>query len=782
LVGLGNSFINEIGKGVKMSGKRFLLLTLILLISILSSPVVALSDELPSDYIWHQYLNSGDSESYFAVEKDSAGNVYALGSTSRNENDVRTVSRVLQKYDSTGNPIAGSGGAGTPWWIVYTSGADFYYLSGRMIVDETNRRLYVLYSTVQLGSYTPVFFLAVHDLDTGQKVPSWNYGSSKYIGSSSNSLAGLDFDSDGNIWTVVEEEPGGYSKLRLKKWSGVDGNEIALPGGSIFAYENAHTRFVAFAINRAHNKIMLAARKEPTMGDPTTGITAFDTNFQWLGHRQISLLVDIPPPPTTPGSSRLYPHPLFSDGLLDSDGNFYIAGHALWAEWMDNPNYYDTKIYPVIVKVDSDLNVQFQWVSESVYNEIHPSYRDKIEFGPKDTVLYSYFPILWGSHMGPGEITLVNRDRGLETSVQQFNAASILRNYDTCYNTHKPFVFDFAYIPGVADRLVIVGRNERTGLLGNLQECSGSYYTAFCLNYGRTISGRIRPEPRVIDFETITKITIWVKENWDLIFPPSPAGPPVPEFSALPVETYADYSPISGSGLEISGRPIMLSPSDSRIFKAGFDFVSNIGSGESYPDYLSNIKAAIKNAPIGKRFNNAKKKKLLRELESFKGSPNEREYISKQVIGALNDIDLDRITPEIKAKELKQGKNIFSGFGELVWVNFSNLKEPGKVSLNVSGVIPALAKGYYPGWPMVKYDFDIKGKFSGDIEVSFFVGGIRFPAGFPSPRILEWNGKFYTDITTKFDAAKQIVSGKTENLLSYVILSGNPSKNRKELK
>lgn len=199
-----------------MSGKRFLLLTLILLISILSSPVVALSDELPSDYIWHRYLNSGESESYFAVEKDSAGNVYTLGSTSRNENGVRAVSRVLQKYDSTGNPIAGSEGAGAPWWIEYTSGADFYYLSGRMIVDETNRRLYVLYSNVQLGSYTPVFFLAVHDIDTSQKVPCWNYGYSKHIGSSSNSLAGLDFDSDGNIWTVVEEEPGGYSILRLK--------------------------------------------------------------------------------------------------------------------------------------------------------------------------------------------------------------------------------------------------------------------------------------------------------------------------------------------------------------------------------------------------------------------------------------------------------------------------------------------------------------------------------------------------------------------------------------
>jgi hypothetical protein len=72
---------------------------------------------------------------------------------------------------------------------------------------------------------------------------------------------------------------------------------------------------------------------------------------------------------------------------------------------------------------------------------------------------------------------------------------------------------------------------------------------------------------------------------------------------------------------------------------------------------------------------------------------------------------------------------------------------------------------------VASYIFDFTGKLanSGYADVTIYTGGIRF-AGSPSTlRLLQWDGEHYTDITTKVDPRRHLITGRATRLTTFVV-------------
>ena len=91
--------------------------------------------------------------------------------------------------------------------------------------------------------------------------------------------------------------------------------------------------------------------------------------------------------------------------------------------------------------------------------------------------------------------------------------------------------------------------------------------------------------------------------------------------------------------------------------------------------------------------------------------------------------------------------------------------------VEITAGIPARAPDHLPLWPLATYRFrtDAGLAKSGYVDVAFSTAGLpmRRPA---SVRVLEWDGKAYRDVTRGVDAARGVVSARTDRLRDYVIM------------
>ena len=145
-----------------------------------------------------------------------------------------------------------------------------------------------------------------------------------------------------------------------------------------------------------------------------------------------------------------------------------------------------------------------------------------------------------------------------------------------------------------------------------------------------------------------------------------------------------------------------------------------------------------------------------------------------KLVEAINALELDLIAPHQSSAELKAGKYVAADFNGVASVAMNYIEKSGTATLKIRHGLPASAKGMQPAWPIFSYDFDFTGALAknGYLDISFYIGGINLAGSVSETRLLQWDGKRYTDITSHVDAARRSITGRTNQLSAYVIMSG----------
>jgi hypothetical protein len=145
-----------------------------------------------------------------------------------------------------------------------------------------------------------------------------------------------------------------------------------------------------------------------------------------------------------------------------------------------------------------------------------------------------------------------------------------------------------------------------------------------------------------------------------------------------------------------------------------------------------------------------------------------------RVIEAVNAVELDvRLPKALTAIDVQAGESITVDFGDVARATLDNVEKPGRVSMTVKGGMPAVGKGFRPGWPMATYTFRFSGaqRSGASTELIFSLGKWYQIGDFLCTlRILEWDGKVYRDVTTGLDLKRGTITGRTDKLSSYVIV------------
>ncbi|NIM99489.1 MAG: hypothetical protein GTO24_15885, partial [candidate division Zixibacteria bacterium] len=143
-----------------------------------------------------------------------------------------------------------------------------------------------------------------------------------------------------------------------------------------------------------------------------------------------------------------------------------------------------------------------------------------------------------------------------------------------------------------------------------------------------------------------------------------------------------------------------------------------------------------------------------------------------------NALDLDWRSPVVAPREIKDRKTPFAvNLAGVAWISFQAVNRPGRLSLKIDSGVPSAIKGFEPGWPVVTYHLEFTGDLTEPATISFYTKGMAFSGQPYSPRIFQWDGKVYKDITTNVEFRAGIVSGKTDNLSSTFVVMNGRSRN-----
>ena len=193
-------------------------------------------------------------------------------------------------------------------------------------------------------------------------------------------------------------------------------------------------------------------------------------------------------------------------------------------------------------------------------------------------------------------------------------------------------------------------------------------------------------------------------------------------------------------------------------------------------DSIDHVVELFEKAPTGVNYTEPMKSSLIKTMRNSKQvTPKTMNMLAK----AINAMELDLRAPSMLSAKPQAGRYSAVDFQGIAWAAFRNLEKPGEISLRIKEGVPAFVRGFKPGWPISKYEFDFRGKLAenGYIDINFNINEVIF-FGQPSDlRILEWNGKSYRDITTHVDFARGFITGRTNNLATYVIV-GRASKSQ----
>jgi hypothetical protein len=183
--------------------------------------------------------------------------------------------------------------------------------------------------------------------------------------------------------------------------------------------------------------------------------------------------------------------------------------------------------------------------------------------------------------------------------------------------------------------------------------------------------------------------------------------------------------------------------------------------------------------PTGHYYTEKQKKLTKESLNKLMSSQKVTPQLLGNLITTINASELDLAVPSLTPIKVAAGKYSAVDFQGVAWAAFKNLKKPGVVSLKIEAGLPAYVRGFTPGWPTASYKLDFTGTLAEDgyIDISFYIGGINFVGRYSELSIFEWDGKSYKNITTGVDLKRNVITGRTNKLTTYVIM--NPEHGRK---
>jgi len=190
---------------------------------------------------------------------------------------------------------------------------------------------------------------------------------------------------------------------------------------------------------------------------------------------------------------------------------------------------------------------------------------------------------------------------------------------------------------------------------------------------------------------------------------------------------------------------------------------------------LARLAVVFEEVPVGPNLSDQLLKEVLASIAKCKIDRNTDPQTLAKLIEATNAIELDLSVPLPIRREIPSAKSRVLNFNGIAWLAFAGIKKPGHVTLRLSGGLPASKPRFKPSWPIFFYDFSFTGVLTekGFIDISFYVGGLNIVGQLSELRIFEWDGNRYKDITTSFDNNKKIITGRTNRLLKYVIMSNS---------
>lgn len=328
----------------------------------------------------------------------------------------------------------------------------------------------------------------------------------------------------------------------------------------------------------------------------------------------------------------------------------------------------------------------------------------------------------------------------------------------TYHRVGNPEMKDWVYIPQInnaSSRLVGVGK----GFL-SFTEFLGSIVISYEPDYQL-----IQPGIYYFNFKDYSFYALWIKEHWGLLFPVPPYPDWIPEnkYERFKIEQYFSFS----ESWIPSSMPMYLKNSYKKIIP----FIINSKKLEFPHMRMKDLVEHFKSVPENYRFSRDNKKIIIKKLNE--SIDNFEKYDVKEMNGtllkSLNSIDLDWRVPTLLETTVEKGEKKHINLNGAVKIYFNKIDKTGNMVLKVNGNLPATSKSYTPGWPIVNYELNFDGSYDGVIEIQIYYGGLRFLN--KSIRLLEWNGKGYQDITHNINHERRIISGKSNKLSTYVIMS-----------
>lgn len=191
------------------------------------------------------------------------------------------------------------------------------------------------------------------------------------------------------------------------------------------------------------------------------------------------------------------------------------------------------------------------------------------------------------------------------------------------------------------------------------------------------------------------------------------------------------------------------------------------------------IKAAI--SSVNKAFRNIPKfdVNIIRKSKSKKQSKdlllrkNTRDEMINYVAKAMYEISFDSAVPKQVRKKVSAGKVLSIDMNNIAWLAFKDIKKGGEIKLSIQKENGKLNPGKKTSllWPAAIYDFDFKGELAKggyvDITINFAGLGYRNPE---NVRIYEVKKNIVRDITSQIDPERKIVTGRTNNIDSYILV------------
>lgn len=208
-----------------------------------------------------------------------------------------------------------------------------------------------------------------------------------------------------------------------------------------------------------------------------------------------------------------------------------------------------------------------------------------------------------------------------------------------------------------------------------------------------------------------------------------------------------------------------------RVRRATFPILFGKADSKIFTQKLNTLKSTLEKQPIGLRFSKSMRKATLGEISTYLKKKKNADALKNRLLATLNAMELDWRVPKLKTQKIKSGANQTAQFDGVAWATFHKVKKSGALSLKVENGVPALSKAHELGWPFAKYNMKFKGQVDGAIDITFYYGGLGFGGKRPSPRLLQWDGKAYTDVTTVINYESQTITGRVNKLSTFVIMN-----------